>query len=157
MSLTDVHEWGNSIVGKPLRSAYGLIHTLDIEDIEHPQQLQLIFEGGGNGTISCASNGSALVLRDVAMVESDLGEYGKQIIKDLSGWHVFSGLINKELLSLSAIHSKTEEGVIGLAFYFNAYGNINIINLGDEINVYKHIPEDIQHEEDISFIEVIAK
>lgn len=46
MSLTDVHEWGNSIVGKPLRSAYGLIHTLDIEDIEHPQQLQLIFEGG---------------------------------------------------------------------------------------------------------------
>ncbi|VFS50797.1 hypothetical protein [Budvicia aquatica] len=69
----------------------------------------------------------------------------------------FSDLINKELLSLSAIYSKTEEGVIGLAFYFNGYGNINIINLGDEINVYKHIPEDIQHEEDISFIEVIAK
>ncbi|VFS50799.1 hypothetical protein [Budvicia aquatica] len=77
MFFNGVREWGDSIIGKPLSSVYGLIHILDVEDIEHPQQLQFIFEGGSNRTISCASNGSALVLRDVAMVESDLGEYGK--------------------------------------------------------------------------------
>lgn len=47
MLFDGIREWGNSIVGKQLKCVRGLIHILDVEDIEHPQQLLLIFEGGG--------------------------------------------------------------------------------------------------------------
>lgn len=157
MLFNGIREWGDSIIGKPLKSVCGLIHTLDVEDIEHPKQLQIIFDKGGNRTISCSSDGSALLLHDVAMVESDLGEYGKQTIKDLSEKPVFSDLISKELCGLNVVYSETEECMIGLNFCFNNYGSVNIINLGDEINIYKEIPEDIQGEEGISFIQIIAK
>ncbi|WP_145489887.1 hypothetical protein [Yersinia rohdei] len=154
MLFDGIREWGNSIVGKQLKCVRGLIHILDVEDIEHPQQLLLIFEGGEGRVISCASDGSTLLLRDVAMVESDLGEYGKQVIKDISEMDSFSEIIGKELHSLSAVYSKSEECMIGLNFYFSGCGSINILNLGDEISIYKKIPEGILYEEGISFIPI---
>lgn len=157
MLYDNISEWGSSIIGKRFKSVWGLVYVLDVEDIEHPQALQIIFDGGLLKTISCASDGAKLLLRDVPMVESDLGEYGKQIIKDISINSIFGDAIDKELCRLSIIYSETEQGIIGLNFYFSNFVTINVINLGDEINIYGEIPKNILNEERISFTEVVVK
>ena len=70
---------------------------------------------------------------------------------------IFGDAIDKELCRLSIIYSETEQGIIGLNFYFSNFVTINVINLGDEINIYREIPNNILNEERISFTEVVVK
>lgn len=149
--LKSLKEWFSSIVGKNLKSVYGLIYIYETEDINHPQELQVIFETGLIKKISCSSNGSSLLIQDLPMIESDLGEYGKQLIKDISDMPVFVDVIGEELQNLEVINSEIEQSIVGLRFQFSNSKNIDILTLGDEISFYKSTPMNIIDEEGISF------
>lgn len=149
--LKSLKEWLSSIVGENLKSVYGLIYIYETEDINHPQELQVIFETGLIKKISCSSNGSSLLIQDSPMIESDLGEYGKQVIKDISDMPVFDDVIGEELQDLEVINSEVEKGIVGLRFQFSNSKNIDILTLGDEISFYKSTPINIIEGEGISF------
>lgn len=152
--LKDLKEWFSSISGKKLNYVYGLIYIYDSEDFSHPQELQVIFEMGLVKKISCSSDGSTLLLQDSPMVECDLGEYGKQVIKDISDISVFRNVIGEELQGLKVISSDVEQSIIGLSFHFSNSKFINILTIGDEISFYRNIPINIMEEEGINFLSI---
>jgi hypothetical protein len=137
------HDWGIGIIGNRLKSVQGLVYMLHVEDIEHPQELFFEFEGAGiSRKISCGQDGSSLVVCNKPMIDGDLGEYGKQIIKDISQhsifniqYSIFNGLIGQKLSCFNAIYSEIEQCVIGFSFIFYNYGQISLLNLGDEIYI----------------------
>ncbi|NRN29310.1 hypothetical protein [Photorhabdus heterorhabditis] len=152
----EAHDWGVGIIGNRLKSVQGLVYILHVEDIEHPQELLFEFEGAGvSRKISCSQDGSSLVVCNKPMLESDLGEYGKQIIKDISQHPIFNELIGRKLSRFNAIYSEIEQCVIGFNFIFYSYGQISLLNLGDEIYIYNDIPECIFLEGRITLVNIV--
>uniref|UniRef100_UPI0036D7E049 hypothetical protein n=1 Tax=Photorhabdus sp. RM322S TaxID=3342825 RepID=UPI0036D7E049 len=152
----EAHDWGMGIIGSRLKSVQGLVYMLHVEDIEHPQELFFEFEGADiSRKISCGQDGSSLVVCSKPMIESDLGEYGKQIIKDISQHSIFNRLIGQKLSCFNAIYSEIEQCVIGFSFIFYNYGQISLLNLGDEIYIYNDIPECIFLEEKITLVKIV--
>lgn len=152
--LKILKEWISSILGKKLKSVYGLIYIYETEDINHPQELKFIFETGLIKKISCASDGSTLLIQDTPIIESDLAEYGKQLIKDISDIPAFNDLIDEELHDIEIINSEIEQSIVGLKFQFSNSKVINILTLGDEISFYKNIPVNLIEDERLSFLSI---
>ncbi|MCF5821988.1 hypothetical protein GIV44_25890 [Pseudomonas syringae] len=67
---------------------------------------------------------------------------------------LFSDVVGSRLASVKLLKSLTEEAVIGLFLSFDNKSNLCILNLGDELFVYDHLPESIVTDEQLSLISV---
>lgn len=75
--------WARRVLGKKLISVKGIIYIFETPDLEHPQLLQFNFFHANNATsFRCGKDGSSLELTDSPLQETDLGEYGKELIMD---------------------------------------------------------------------------
>jgi len=152
--IEELKEWLSFIVGKKLKSVYGLIYFFAVGDTNHPQELQVVFEAAMIKKISCSSDGATMLIQDSPMIESELGEYGKQLIRDISDMPPFERVIGEELHGVDIITSGVEQGVVGLRFKFSNSKKIDILTLGDEISFYEMTPLKIIEEEGLSFLSI---
>ncbi|WP_436873936.1 hypothetical protein [Kosakonia sacchari] len=92
-------EQARKIVGLRLNDIYGLIYVPETPDFSSPQQLQLIFSCKSESiTIKGGADGATLELFNSPMQESDLGEFGKQVIMNLSSFQQYKGYIAEKRL-----------------------------------------------------------
>ncbi|WP_426817035.1 hypothetical protein ACP3TC_18785 [Winslowiella sp. 2C04] len=148
-------EWGRNVIGSKLCSVNGLVYIYETADLEHPQQLQLIFSGiNRGGSFRCGKDGATLALTELPMQESDLGEYGKEVIMDMSDSCSFYRYIGRVVSKVFAIYSDIDKALIGLKLVFDDGLNLIIINLGDELNVFNTLPLQYVQEECIDYLEI---
>lgn len=86
--------------------------------------------------------------------ENDLGEYGKEIIMDLSNSLLFQKVIGKTLCRFYVVYSEIEQKVIGTKLVFDEGLTLVIANLGDEIKAFDSLPMDYERDEKINYIDV---
>ncbi|WP_409308718.1 hypothetical protein [Pectobacterium sp. B1J-3] len=151
-SLGQYQKWASSVIDEHLLDVRGLIYVFDKPDFYHPQKLQFIFSNTEKlFSFMCSKDGSSLELTDSPIQESDLGEYGKEIIMDLSNITLFIDYIGKRLLEIYSIFSSVEDAFVGIKFVFEGDLNLIIVNLGDEINIFNSLPPLYEHDEGIKY------
>jgi hypothetical protein len=147
----------HNVVGQRLRNVNGLIYVYDVPDLESPQQIELIFFGENKKiALKCGQDGASLELINSPIQENDLGEYGKEVIMDLSNSSLFHKVIGKKLFKFYVIHSEIEQKFIGTKLVFDEGVTLVIVNLGDEINVFDSLPMDYERDEKINYVDVLA-
>ncbi|MEB6380844.1 hypothetical protein MXM41_18205 [Leclercia adecarboxylata] len=153
--LENYEEWTLEVVGKKLLGINGLIYILEDPDFDHPQQLQLVFSKTGIAdSLKCGKDGSTLELTDHPMQEKDLGEYGKEIIIDISHINPFVKFIGKTLSKVFLIFSSAEDAYVGLRLNFEDNFSLFIMNIGDEINIFECLPKSFEQNEGITYSEL---
>ncbi|MBA5235547.1 hypothetical protein H2Y54_03125 [Pectobacterium aroidearum] len=150
--LAQYQEWTSYVIGERLSGVKGVIHFFETPDLEHPQQLQLIFSRTEKAvSFRCGKDGSTLELTGSPVQENDLGEYGKEIIMDLSSSMSFVDYIGKFLLTVYSIFSSVEDAYIGIKLVFEGDMNLIVVNIGDEINIFDSLSscekDDIKYKE----------
>lgn len=151
--LKKYHEWNRDVVGKKLLEVNGLIYVFETSDFDHPQQLQLVFaEAEKMEVMKCGKDGSVLELTDYPMQEKNLGEYGKELIFDISRRDPFVNFIGKTLLKVFLVFSTVEDAYIGMKLYFEDSLNLFILNIGDEINILESLPSSYEKSEGIKYL-----
>jgi hypothetical protein len=150
-------EWGRDVIGKELFNVNGLVYVYETPDLEHPQQLQLIFSCI-NREISfrCGKDGATLALTELPMQESDLGEYGKEVIMSMSESCLFCRYLGRIVSKVSVIYSDAEKAIVGIKLVFDGELDLIIINLGDELNIFDSFPLQYEQEEGIHYLEILA-
>lgn len=147
--------WLLQIIGRKLLDVRALIFSFNgEEDFDSPQKLSLIFEGLSIGNLSCATDGSSIKHDGNPVVGRDLGKYGKEIAKNISGFPPWNDFIGKTVTKVELLYSNREGSTMGIFFEFNNSMTIMIANIGDEIAVYKTLPKLIENEEQISLLPV---
>lgn len=150
-------ELAHNIVGQKLQNVNGLIYVYDTPDLGVPQQLQLVFFNENKSIVfRCGQDGATLELIDSPMQESELGEYGKEVIMDLSNSYSFQKVIGKILLRFYMICSKIEQKVIGAKLVFGEGLALVIINLGDEIKIFDSLSMEYERDEKINYVNVLS-
>lgn len=148
-------EWGRDVTGDKLCGVNGLVYIYEAPDLDHPQQLQLIFSGiNRGGSFRCGKDGATLALTELPMQESDLGEYGKEVIMNMSDSYSFYRYIGRVVSKVFAIYSDTEKTIIGVKLVFDGGHDLIIINLGDELNIFNSLPLQYVQEECIDYLEI---
>ncbi|MEI7369018.1 hypothetical protein WCT94_15420 [Pectobacterium sp. 1950-15] len=150
--LAQYQEWTSYVIGERLSGVKGVIYFFETPDLEHPQQLQLIFSNTEKAfSFRCGKDGSTLELTDSPVQENDLGEYGKEIIMDVSSSMSFVDYIGKPLLKVYSIFSSIEDAYIGVKLVFDGDLNLIVLNIGDEINIFGSLSscenDDIKYQE----------
>lgn len=147
----------HNVVGQKLRNVNGLIYVYDVPDLGAPQQLELIFFGENkNIAFKCGQDGASLELINSPMQENDLGEYGKEIIMDLSNSFLFQKVIGRKLCRFYMVYSEIEQKVIGTKLVFDEELTLVIVNLGDEIKVFDSLSMEYERDEKINYIDVLS-
>lgn len=153
--ISDYREWTRKVTGEKLSLVEALVYVFDEPDFHHPQQVQLTFLGiGFAGSFRCSKDGSSLELRDTPACEKDLGEYGKEVIIDVSHHSSFSNYIGKTLLKVNLIFSSVEDAYIGVKLIFEGQLNLIIVNLGDEISILESLSTFYEKDEGIVYKEL---
>jgi hypothetical protein len=135
-------ECAEIILGRKLLSVKGVIYVYGTPNYEYPQQLHFVFsKADAVLALECGRDGSSLDIADFQLQDKDLGEYGKEIVMDLSSDNRFASLIDKTLLQLFLIYSSVEDSYIGVKLIFNEGSELFVLNLGDELNVLKFLPD----------------
>ncbi|KJM66320.1 hypothetical protein B5M10_10930 [Pluralibacter gergoviae] len=148
-------EWLQKVIGKKLSLVEALVYIFDEPELQHPQQLQLTFSGISSAEIfKCGKDGVSLELIDVPMQEKDLGEYGKEVIMDMSLSISFINYIDKTLSDVVLIFSQVENAYIGVRLTFEEQLDLIIINLGDEINILESLPLPYEKDEGIIYKDI---
>lgn len=151
-SLRKYQEWGRCVIGEKLSEVRGLIYVLDKPDFEYPQQLQFVFSNFEKPAIfKCGKDGSSLDMTYSPIQENDLGEYGKEVIMDMSHFPFFVKCLNKILIEVNLIFSVVEKNHIGLKLFFEGYLSLMIVNIGDEMNVLDVFPTSYEKDEGIEY------
>lgn len=104
----------------------------------------------------CGLDGASLELSDLPMQEKDLGEYGKEVIMDLSNSCFFQKFIGKILLQFYVIYSEVEQKLIGAKLFLDEGLTLVIINLGDEIKTFETLSMEYERDEKINYIDVLS-
>lgn len=157
LSLEEYKHIACNVVGQKLKKINGLIYVYDTPDFGSPQQLQLVFFIKNQSIVfKCGLDGASLELSDSPMQENDLGEYGKEIIMDLSNLSIFHNIIGKTFLKLYVIYSEIEQKVIGTKLVFDEGLTLVIINLGDEIKAFNSLSMEYEQDEKISYLDVLS-
>jgi len=144
--------WLLNIIGRKLIFVQALIHVYEgNENISSPQELQLSFESKIRGKLKCGSDGESIVLDSTELKPSDLGEYGKQIVKDISNLSCWQKVIGSPLKEVHLLESMREFCLMGIKFTFENDLSVVMVNLGDEIFIYESLPEEIVQEEEIRY------
>lgn len=129
--LEQYQEWTSYVIGERLSGVKGVIYFFETPDLEHPQQLQLIFSHTEKAvSFKCGKDGSTLELTDSLVQENDFGEYGKEIIMDLSSSMSFVDYIGKFLLTVYSIFSSVEDAYIGIKLVFEGGLDLIVVNIG---------------------------
>ncbi|GKW35878.1 hypothetical protein [Pectobacterium versatile] len=150
--LGKYRKWVSSVINERLLGVRGLVYELDTPDFYRPQKLQFIFSNTEKlFSLMCSKDGSSLVLTDSPIQESDLGEYGKEVIMELSNITLFIDYIGKRLLEIYSIFSSVEDAFMGIKFVFEGDLNLIIVNFGDEINIFNSLPSSYEHDEGIKY------
>jgi hypothetical protein len=148
-------EWGHGVVGNKLHDVIGLIYVFQSPDLEHPQQLQLIFTDPiHNVNFRCGADGATLDFTKTPIRESDFGEYGKEVVMSMSDSLLFQKYIGRCVSKVFLIYSDTENTTVGIRVVFDAELNLIIINLGDEINFFDSLPLKYEEDEGLSYIDM---
>ncbi|MGV7092155.1 hypothetical protein [Siccibacter turicensis] len=150
-------ELARNVIGRKIQNVNGLIYIYNVPDLGAPQQLQLVFFSENESIVfRCGLDGASLELSDLPMQEKDLGEYGKEVIMDLSNSCFFQKFIGKILLQFYVIYSEIEQKVIGAKLFFEEGLTLVIINLGDEIKLFDTLSMEYEREEKINYIDVLS-
>lgn len=150
--LGKYQEWTCCVIGEKLSVVRGLIYILDKPEIEHPQQLQLVFSNNEKSVnFKCGKDGSSLELTYIPLQENDLGEYGKEVIIDISHRPLFVHLLEKILIEVSLVFSSMENNYIGVKLVFEGCLSLIIVNIGDEINILDSFPISYEKDEGIKY------
>lgn len=150
-------EWGRDVIGRKLFTVNGLVYFYENPDLEHPQQLQFIFSGTNREvSFRCGKDGATLALTELPMQESDLGEYGKEVIMSMSGSCLFRRYLGRVVSKISVIYSDAEKAIIGIKLVFDGELDLIIINLGDELNIFNSLPLQYEQEEGIHYLEILT-
>ncbi|ASN85818.1 hypothetical protein [Pectobacterium versatile] len=151
-SLGQYQKWASSVTNERLLDVRGLVYVFDKPDLYHPQKLQFIFSNTEKlFSFMCGKDGASLELTDSPIQESDLGEYGKEIIMDMSNVTLFIDYIGKQLLDVYSVFSSVEDACVGIKFVFEGDLNLIIVNFGDEINIFNSLPLSYEHDEGIKY------
>lgn len=153
--LGQYQEWVNHVIGERLSGVRGLIYVFETPDFEHPQQLQFIFSNTKSiASFRCGKDGSTLEITDFPVQGNDLGEYGKEIIMDVSNSTLFVDYIGKSLLKAYSIFSSIEDAYIGIKLVFESGLSLIAVNIGDEINIRESLSSSYEHDEGIKYQEL---
>lgn len=153
--LDKYQEWTRDVIGEKLLGVRGLIYALETPDYGHPQQLQFIFSQVGKiNNLKCGKDGSTLELSDRPLRENDLGEYGKEMIVDISSMPPFINYLEKRLLKVSLVFSSLEDAVIGIKLIFEDSLSLFIMNIGDELNILESLSSSYEEDEGIKYQQV---
>ena len=147
-------EWVSHVIGKRLSGVRGLIYVFETPDFEHPQQLQFIFSNTEKiASFRCGRDGSTLEVTDFPVQGIDLGEYGKEVIMDVSNLPLFVDYIGKSL-KVYSIFSSVEDAYIGIKLVFESGLCLIAINVGDELNISDFLSSSYEHDEGIKYQEL---
>ncbi|MDE8756042.1 hypothetical protein PZA22_16270 [Pectobacterium polaris] len=150
--LGKYRRWASSVINERLLGVRGLVYELDTPDFYHPQKLQFIFSNPeGLVNFVCGKDGSTLELTDSPIHESDLGEYGNEVIMDMSKFALFIDYAGKELLETYSIFSSIENSYVGIKLVFEGDLNLILVNVGDEINIFNSLPLSYEYDEGIKY------
>lgn len=111
-----------------------------------------MFEDVKFGKIFCSRDGEALSYSSQDIVPCDMQEYGRQEIISMSNDFPLKDAICKRLLSVNLVYSCFSDKIIDAMFLFEHDVYFYILNLGDELFIYKNIPEHIILKENLKFI-----
>lgn len=133
--------WLKSLHGQEFRSVEALVYVYgDVENIEHPQAVSLKFSLSESNIIECDSDGDSIKVSRGNIVESDLEEFGREVIKDFSTHEIWSKFIGKRVSSSFLIESVGQVKA-GIGFEFEDGNSIYILNLGDELFIFNKFDE----------------
>ncbi|UUE09816.1 hypothetical protein NMX13_19665 [Dickeya zeae] len=153
--LGKYQEWASHVIGERLSGVRGLIYVFETPDFEHPQQLQFIFSNTESITsFRCSKDGSTLDITDSPVKGSDLGEYGKEVIMDVSDSTLFVDYIGKSLLKIYSIFSSIDDAYIGIKLVFESGLSLIVVNVGDELNISDSLSSSYEHDECIKYQEL---
>jgi hypothetical protein len=145
--------WLSSLKGKKFISATGLFHIFNNQIDKSAQEIGLIFEDAKFGKLFCGSDGETLCYSSKNIASCDMEEYGRQEIISMSDDIILRNVIGKKLSSVDFIYSCFSDKVMGILFLFND-NSFSIMNLGDELFVYKNIPKHIFLEENLKVVSI---
>lgn len=153
--LEQYQKWLSHVIGQRLSGVRGLIYVFKIPDFKHPQQLQFIFSNTESiASFRCGKDGSTLEVTDFPVQGNDLGEYGKEVIMDVSNLPLFVDYIGKSLLKAYSIFSSVEDAYIGIKLVFESGLSLIAINVGDELNISDSLSSSYEHDEGIKYQEL---
>lgn len=140
---------------KYLSVARYVLHVFDgKENFNNPQSVFIEFDSTVGITIRCGSDGETMLLEEGSLnfVERDMGEFGKEVVKDVININPWKKACNSPMEHIFGI--KSDGFIIGYRFSFEVL-EINIVNFGDEIFIYEYFPEKIIIDERIVFENII--
>lgn len=146
--------WLLTLLGKKLLSVNALFHVFCDQRDSAPQEIELIFENSKPGKLYGGPDGASLCFSLSPISSCDLGEYGRQDIFCVSAELYFSDVVGSRLVSASLVQSLAEDTAAGVNLTFHNGFCLSILNLGDDIFIYKNIPEEIAISEGLSLIPV---
>lgn len=146
-------EWLLSSLGKRLVSVFALVHVYNNEKDFHTfQEISISFLSNDNGKLFCGGNGSSIEWSNSDMQENDLGEYGKNVIQDISKMNPWNTCLNEILKDVKMLYSSVEKSEIGILLEFSNDSHVSVINLGDDIYVFDSIPDNIMESQKITLL-----
>lgn len=141
--------YGEEVVGRILKSVCGLMFTCD-EQTSFDNLQEITMEFGPLSffmRLAGGIDGASLLLDELPLRESDMGEYGKLIIRNISSNPAFIEVIDKRIIAFNVVYSGVEQIIIGVNLQFDNSMEISILNLGDQLFIFNKIPGDVFREE----------
>ncbi|RKZ73073.1 MAG: hypothetical protein DRR16_33415 [Candidatus Parabeggiatoa sp. nov. 3] len=125
------------LLGKKLKKVIASIFSFEgVLNMESPQAVLLQFEDNRRLVFYPASDGVSLDCDHKTLSPLDLGEYGKEIIMEVSQLSLWQYALGEVLTEAYVIFSHVEENAVGIKMHFNNSSIIIIINCGDDIYVW---------------------
>lgn len=147
--------WLIGCVGRRLLLAWGVFHVFESKKDGNPQAVSLLFDGEILRTLKCSPDGSSIAYSSDILAECDLGEFGAEKVFPLENDEFFASILGKEVTSASLVLSSVEDSVAGVLLQFSNSEFLILINLGDELFVYKEIPAEIVKCEGLEFLSLL--
>ena len=150
---SDLKNWLSRAINSKLIAVFALIYMYDgLKDYKNPQELSLELSKSDGGRLACGEDGRSIDWIEGELKEADLGELASQYVEDVSDFPEWKEVVGKIIVDAKLIYSSIENCLIGFSLSFEGGLNVSIVNLGDEIFVYRSIPEIVSMEQGITFI-----
>ncbi len=128
----------------------GLIYVFGVHDFEHLQQLHFIFSNTeGEASFKCGKDASTLEVTKKPVKESNMGEYGREVVVDVSNTKNFFNYIGRCLLKTYSIFSLVENSYIGIKLVFESGLILIVIKVDGEINISESLSSSFEHDQGI--------
>lgn len=146
----DITVWLQQLSGQELRSVNALLFIFDgVEEIDHPQAVSLTFSTSENCVLKCASDGESMQFSRELLMNNDMGEFGKQLVRDVSACTTWHECIDKQVFKTYLLESECDK-IVGVGFSFDSEISIFVMNLGDELYIFDRIEDCLAADPDIN-------